>query len=128
MTTIKAALDDLLNNRDDEVETVAARHLTADYRQCVDGEWQDRATFLAFLTALRSAIRSAQITVLDELTEGRHYAERHLITVTQNDGQTVSQEVYLFAELAEDGRFARLEELTRIVPQGADATGSEPQQ
>jgi hypothetical protein len=48
--------------------------------------------------------------VLDEITDGRRYAERHRNEITLNDGTVSRREVYVFGEFAEDGRFRRLTE------------------
>jgi hypothetical protein len=116
MPSISAALHDLLAARDLTVDEALTRHVTDDYRQSTNGEWIDRAAFAQQLSLLRSFIESVDIDVRDELVQGSSYAERHVITVTQRDGAVGRQEVYLFGRLAEDGRFAWLEELTRALP------------
>ncbi|HVX07674.1 hypothetical protein [Humibacter sp.] len=113
MASISAALHDLLATRDLAVEDALTRHFTDDYRQSTDGEWIDRATFAQQMEQLRGFVDAVEITVLDELSQGSRYAERHVIRVTGRDGSVVGQEVYVFAEVAEDGRFGSLEELSR---------------
>ncbi|GAA4167146.1 hypothetical protein [Gryllotalpicola koreensis] len=116
MPSISRALHDFLAGADLTVEDALTRHVTDDYRQSTDGQWIDRAQFAAQLTQLRGFVQSVDIEVKSELTQGSSYAERHVITVTGRDGSTGRQEVYLFGELASDGRFAWLEELTRSLP------------
>ena len=113
MASISAALHDLLAARDLTVEDALARHFTDGYRQSTNGEWIDRATFGQQMEQLRGFVDAVDISVVDELSQGSRYAERHIIRVTGRDGSVVGQEVYVFAELAEDGRFASLEELSR---------------
>lgn len=48
------------------------------------------------------------------------YADRHTCHLTKKDGTTVSMEVYVFAAIAPDGRFQRIEETTLMV-KGTDA-------
>jgi hypothetical protein len=55
------------------------------------------------------------VTVEEELSDGRRYAERHLADITKRDGGRVRQEVYVFGELLPDGRFARIEEVTLML-------------
>ncbi|MEU4338624.1 hypothetical protein AB0F59_28865 [Micromonospora lupini] len=50
------------------------------------------------------------MTVLDELCDGSHYAERHRYRMTLADGTVVHREIYYFATLAPDGRFQRVHE------------------
>jgi len=116
MASISVALQELLCASELSVEEALTRHVADDYRQSTDGNWLDRAAFAQQLTQLRGAIERVEIEVLNELAYDRAYAERHVITCTLRDGSRVSQEVFVFAEIARDGRFARLEELTRLLP------------
>lgn len=116
MPSISRALHDLLAGADLTVEDALARHVADDYRQSTDGQWIDRAAFAARLSQLRAFVQTVDIEVKSELTEGSSYAERHIITVTGRDGSIGRQEVFLFGEIAADGRFAWLEELTRPLP------------
>lgn len=59
------------------------------------------------------------VQVHEELFDGSRYADRHTAHITKTDGSTVSMEVYVFADLAPDGRFSRIEETTLML-QGAD--------
>lgn len=115
MASISQALHELLNERDTPVAEVLARHFSDDYHQSTNGEWTDRAGFAQQIDFLRSGVDLAELEVLAELTQGSRYAERHVIHVTQNDGTVAAQEAYVFAEIAADGRFSSLTELTRPV-------------
>lgn len=77
--------------------------------------WSDRAGFVEHIAKLRSLVREGRVEVHDELRDGTRYADRHTVTVTKHDGRTSRIEVYLFAELAADGRFERVEETTLLV-------------
>ncbi len=118
MTTLSQALADLLQNPDLSVEEAADRHISPDFRQRTNGQWDDRAGFLARIADLRGETRHVTVTVLDELRDGARYAERHVIDLLHNDGRHTVQEVYLFAALDCYGRFRRIEEVTLA----ADAT------
>lgn len=115
MTTLAAALNDLLNNRELELHGAIERHFTPNYRQRTNGNWNDHARFAAHMSHLRSIVESARVTVLNELVDGQHYAERHLVEIVKKDGDTVTQEVYAFGEIAPDGRFSRIEETTLML-------------
>ncbi|MEV7508684.1 nuclear transport factor 2 family protein [Streptomyces sp. NPDC091201] len=119
-TGIEAALTDLLFNRDLSLEEAAERHFTPGYRQRTDGEWADRAEFLDHIAHLRGIVAGGTVEVHDELYDGTQYADRHTCHITKNDGTTVTMEVYVFAELAPDGRFHRIEETTLMLS-GSDA-------
>ncbi|WP_405003536.1 nuclear transport factor 2 family protein [Kitasatospora purpeofusca] len=116
-TDITRALDDLLFAPDPDLplDEAVARHFTPDYRQRTNGVWSDRAGFVEHIAKLRSLVREGRVEVHDELRDGTRYADRHTVTVTKHDGRTSRIEVYLFAELAADGRFERVEETTLLV-------------
>ena len=113
MASIAAALHDLLNESDLAVEDTLTRYFTDDFRQSTNGDWIDRSAFAEQMSRLRLVIDRAEIRVVQELSSGSGYAERHVLTATMRDGSAAAQEVFLFAEIADDGRFASLEELVR---------------
>ena len=115
MTTIKAALDDLLNHRDLDLDEALDRHFAADYRQRTNGEWSDREAFLAHIAHLRSVVETVQVTVAEEIVDSGRYAERHIVEVRKTDGSKAVQEVYVFADLDTAGRFTRIEETTLLL-------------
>jgi len=119
MTDIKAALHDLLNEQLIPLSDALDRHFGTDYRQRTNGVWDDRAGFEAHIAHLRTIIERADIQVFDEVVDKRRYADRHVVDIRKRDGGRVVQEVYLFAELDEDGRFSRVQETTLML------TGSE---
>jgi len=119
-TDIRAAITDLLFTPGLDLEEAADRHFTPGYRQRTDGRWDDRTQFLTHIAHLRDIVASGSIQVHDELMAGDRYADRHTVTVHKTNGSAVRMEVYLFAELAPDGRFERVEETTLML-EGADA-------
>ncbi|MFI9052334.1 nuclear transport factor 2 family protein [Streptomyces sp. NPDC053427] len=119
-TDIEAALTDLLLNDEITLDEAADRHFTPDYRQRTDGEWADRTQFLDHIAHLRTLVAGGEVDVHEELYDGNKYADRHTCHLTKKDGSTVSMEVYVFADLAPDGRFRRIEETTLML-KGSDA-------
>lgn len=114
-TDIRSALDAILNQQQCPLEDVLDRHFSPGYMQRTNGHWDDRETFAQHARKLREVVASARIEVLDELRDGQRYADRHRVHVTKRDGTQVVQEVYLFAELDAEGRFARIEETTLML-------------
>ncbi|MYT21609.1 nuclear transport factor 2 family protein [Streptomyces sp. SID7760] len=114
-TGIEAALNDLIFNRDLTVEEAADRHFTPEYRQRTDGEWADRAEFIEHITHVRAVVAGGHVVVHEELYDGGKYADRHTAHIVKKDGSTVRMEVYVFADLAPDGRFQRIEETTLML-------------
>ncbi|WP_432151712.1 cytochrome P450, cyclodipeptide synthase-associated [Streptomyces sp. bgisy029] len=119
-TDITRALNDLLFTPDGDLAAAVERHFSPDYRQRTNGVWSDREGFVQHMTALRSLVRDGQVEVHDELRDGPRYADRHTVTLTRNDGGVSVTEVYLFAEMAPDGRFRRVEETTLLLSGHAD--------
>ncbi|GAB4106721.1 hypothetical protein GCM10028790_57400 [Micromonospora taraxaci] len=81
-----------------------------DYTHRSDGKTVDRVEFAEMVTRVRAQIVSGTVTVLDELREGLHYAERHVFEITMADGSTAKREIAIFGSYAEDGRFRHLSE------------------
>lgn len=117
MSTIKDAVEDLLNNRRLTVDEAVDRHFAPSFRQRTNGSWDDRAAFRARIVLLREVVEHTTITVLDELVAADHYAERHVVDLVKRDGERIVQEVYVFAERDPDGRFIRIEEATVMLGQ-----------
>jgi hypothetical protein len=117
-TRIDAALSDLLFTPGLPLAEALDRHFAPDYRQRTDGEWADRAGFAEHIAHLRTVVEGGRIEVHDELTDGTRYADRHTVHLRKLDGTAASIEVYLFAELAPDGRFRRIEETTLLLDGG----------
>lgn len=119
-TNVAAALTDLIFTPGLGLHEAADRHFAPDYRQRTDGRWDDRASFLEHIAHLRTVVAEGSVEVHDELYDGNRYADRHTVHVVKKDGSTVRTEVYLFGDLAPDGRFTRIEETTLML-EGADA-------
>ena len=103
---------------DDELHPLAAtidRYFTPDYRQYTDGEVVDRDGFAAHLAALRAVTAAGRIDVLEIVRQGNRIADRHEVTVTKRDGTTSRMEIYLFGEVAADGRLRRVDEISHLL-------------
>jgi hypothetical protein len=120
VTTIRNALNDLLNHQTLPLEEAIDRHFSPAYRQRTNGQWDDRAAFTMHIAKLRSIVESVNISVVDEFVDGRRYADRHIVSVWKRNGERSVHEVYLFGELDESGRFVRVEETTLLLD-GAEA-------
>jgi hypothetical protein len=113
--TIASAMTDLLFSPQLPLDEALDRHFAPDYRQRTDGVWADRAEFAEHIAHLREVVAGGTVRVHEELAEGTAYADRHTVAVVKVDGSTASLEVYVFAERAPDGRFARIEEVTLML-------------
>jgi hypothetical protein len=63
MTTIRDAVEDLLNNRRLSVREAVDRHYAPGFRQRTNGSWDDRSALLVRMAELRTVVEHATITV-----------------------------------------------------------------
>ncbi|MEU7141526.1 nuclear transport factor 2 family protein [Nocardia sp. NPDC046473] len=117
-TSIATALNDLLFDRQLDVDSAVTRHFADGYRQRTDGVWSDRAEFAAHITHLREVLVGGHVEVHDELIVGDRYADRHTVHANKIDGSAVAFEVLVFAELTPDGRFQQIIETTSMLSGG----------
>ena len=102
------------------LEATIDRYFTPDYQQRTDGQLTGRDDFAQHIAALRALTAGGSITVREALCAGDRIADRHEVTVTKRDGGTSQIEVYLFGELADDGRLRRVHEITRVIDGAQD--------
>jgi len=109
---ISEALRALVLEPDEGVELhhVLDRYYAPDYTHRSDGKTLTREEFAQLVARVRSQVVGGTVTVLDELTDGATYAERHVFRITLNNGSTQSREIAIFGTFAEDGRFRHLSE------------------
>ncbi|WP_327260120.1 nuclear transport factor 2 family protein [Streptomyces sp. NBC_01232] len=119
-TDIATAIHDLLFEPGLDLAEAIDRHFAPDYRQRTNGVWSDRTGFARHMTRLRSLVGSGHVEVHEELRDGLLYADRHTVTLGHRDGHTSRTEVYLFARMAPDGRFRRVEETTLLITGDAE--------
>lgn len=112
---IAKILETILNDHSVAIDEIANQYFSPYYRQRTNGRWDDRAEFIKHLHKLREVVSSAKIEVIEELQQANLYADRHLVTAVKKDGSITTQEVYLFAELDNQGRFVRVEETTLML-------------
>ncbi|GAA0519291.1 hypothetical protein Ade02nite_80350 [Paractinoplanes deccanensis] len=107
---ISDALRDLAFEPRPDLADTLDRYYSPTYTHRSDGKTMDRAAFAAMVAGMRERVTGGTVTVLDELTDGSHYAERHVYEATMADGTTLKREIYIFGTLAPDGRFEHLSE------------------
>ncbi|WP_115529243.1 MULTISPECIES: nuclear transport factor 2 family protein [Xanthomonas] len=107
---LKAAVDDLLNNRQLSVEEAMDRHFSPDFRQCTNGLREERTAVSERIVQLREDLQHATFVVHDEFCCGNRYAQRHTIALAMRHGPALALDVYVFAERDADGRFLWIDE------------------
>ena len=101
---------------DEPPETVFDRYHTPDFVLHTDGLPLDRARLLDHVRPARRRASGIHVEVHDAVTEGDRVAARYTLgAVMRKGGATVVTEIYLFGQLAADGRLRRADQLTRIL-------------
>lgn len=106
----------------EDPETVLDRYFTPDYTFLSDGVSQDRRRLLAHVRAVRRKAPEADLEIQEALVDGHHVSARYTIRATLK-GRRVDTEVYMFGEMADDGRLSRLDQITRMLKQRPEWSG-----
>lgn len=95
------------------------RYYTPDIVQISDGVRLDRDRLIAHIRPVRKMLHHRddfRYDVHEALASGDRIAARFTIHVRTGTGKVISTEVYLFGELAPDGRIRRTHQITRKLP------------
>ncbi|WP_330180469.1 hypothetical protein OHB26_29220 [Nocardia sp. NBC_01503] len=58
---------------------------------------------------------------MNTLVSGDRVAARYTVTATMRTGRTIATEIYMFGDLAPDGRLHRVDAMTRDLPESKEA-------
>ena len=100
---------------DEDPAAVFDRYHVPEFVLHNDGIVLDRDRLLAHVRPARKRAASVHTEVHDALSIGDRVAARYTLTAVMHRGQTITTEIFLFGELAEDGRLRRLDQLTRMI-------------
>lgn len=100
---------------DEDPGVVTDRYHTPDIEWHSDGICLDRARLIAHARPARKNAITGEVEVHDALVAGDRVAARYVLHTTMRTGHRLSHEVYLFGELAPDGRLRRIHSTTRDV-------------
>ncbi|RKS05536.1 SnoaL-like protein [Nocardiopsis sp. Huas11] len=98
----------------EDPEAVVDRYFTPDYMFLSDGVAQDRRRLLAHARAVRRKAPETDLEVQETVVEGRRVSARYTVRATIN-GRRMDTEIYMFGEMADDGRLSRLDQITRVL-------------
>jgi SnoaL-like domain len=104
---------------DEEPGAVFDRYHTPDFVLYNDGLPLDRDRLLAHMRPARRNATSIHTEVHQTVAAEDRVAARYTLTAVMRKGRVVTTEIYLFGQLAPDGRLRRLDQLTRDVPAAA---------
>ncbi|MFI6070183.1 nuclear transport factor 2 family protein [Actinoplanes sp. NPDC051343] len=100
---------------DEEPAVVFSRYHTDDFVLRNDGIDLGRERLLAHVRSGRRNVDEIHVEVHQTLTSAGRVAGRYTLTAVMRRGQVIATEIYMFGELAPDGRLHRVEQLSRDV-------------
>jgi hypothetical protein len=104
---------------DDDAAAVVDRYYAPDIEQIADGITLDRQRLIDHLRPVRKNVVSCSFEVHEAIRTPDRLAARFTIHAELRRGRKIATEVYLFGELAPDGRMRRTTQLTRDVSAAA---------
>jgi hypothetical protein len=100
---------------EDEPASILDRYCTPDFEQYNDGLRLDRDRLIAHVRPVRKNATSVRTDVQEALVSGDRVAARYTLEATMRKGRVVVTEIYMFGQLAPDGRLRRIDQITRTV-------------
>ncbi|MGC5012813.1 nuclear transport factor 2 family protein [Streptosporangium sp. DT93] len=101
---------------EEDPATVLDRYHTPDYEMVNDGVRLDRQRLLDHMRPARKRVAGVRVEVEQALVDGDQVAARYRLVAEMRKGGAVVTEIYMFGELAADGRLRRAVQITRPIP------------
>jgi len=98
-----------------DAAAIVDRYYTPDIEQVADGVTLDRQRLIDHLRPVRKNLVSFSYDVHEAIRAGDRVAARFTIHAELRAGRTIATEVFLFGEVAPDGRMRRTTQATRTV-------------
>lgn len=100
---------------DADAEMVFDRYHTPDFVMCNDGVLLDRQKLLAHVRPARKRANRIHVEVHETVRTADRVAARYTLTADMAAGNTITTQIYMFGQLASDGRLRRVDQITRDV-------------
>jgi hypothetical protein len=100
---------------DEDPATVFDRYHTPDYELVNDGVLLNRQRLLDHIRPARRRAAGLSVEVEQALVDGDQVAARYRLTAQMHKGGAITTEIYMFGELAADGRLRRATQATRTL-------------
>jgi hypothetical protein len=101
-------------------DVILDRYHTADFEYHNDGVRLDREKLIAHARPIRKNVLTCQVEIHDALVAGDRVAARYTLHTSMRKGGRLTTEIYMFGELAGDGRLRRIVSTSRNL--GGDET------
>lgn len=103
---------------DEDAAVVFDRYHTPDFVMRNDGLELDRERLLAHVRPARRRATAVRVEVHESMTASDRLAARYTLTAELASGSSITTEIYMFGQLAPDGRLQRIDQITRDVSPG----------
>jgi len=101
---------------DEDPAAVMDSYHTTEFEMVTDGIRLNRERLLAHVRAARKRAAGVHVVVHDTVSNGDRVAARYTMTATMRKGPVITTEIYMFGELAPDGRLHHVDQVTRTIP------------
>jgi hypothetical protein len=101
---------------DEDPATVLDRYHTSDFELVNDGVLLNRQRLLDHIRPARRQATGLHVEIEQALVAGDQVAARYRLVATLRKGAVVTSEIFMFGELAPDGRLRRAVQVTRQLP------------
>jgi hypothetical protein len=108
---------------DEGAETVFERYHQPGLVLYNDGLPLDRERLLAHVRPARRRVSEIRVDVHDAVVDGNVAAARYTLTAVMRNGTSVATEIYMFGQVGDDGRLARVDQATRDLTVRSDRAG-----
>lgn len=100
---------------DEDPATVLDRYHTPDYELLNDGVLLDRERLLDHIRPVRRQATGLRVEVMRALVDGDQVAAHYRLVARMRKSGTIATEIFMFGELAADGRLRRVTQVTRTI-------------
>jgi hypothetical protein len=103
---------------DEDPGVVLDRYFVPDFEYHNDGILLDRQKLIDHVRPTRKNVVSCRVEVHETVLVGDRVAARYTLHAVMRKGKALVTEVYMFGQLAPDGRMQRINSINRVVPEG----------
>lgn len=117
----RAFLENLYNNFQNEIFSeedageVIDRYYAPGFLQVSDGIEIDRDRLIKHIRPVKKSVVSGSYEVLEAVMDGNRLAARFVIRAVTKQGKETENDVHVFCEMTDDGRFVRIDQITRSI-------------
>ncbi|WP_055419028.1 nuclear transport factor 2 family protein [Streptomyces pactum] len=117
----RSFLEKLYNNFQNEIFNeedsgeVIDRYYAPGFTLVSDGISIDRERLIKHIRPVKKSVLSGTYEVLEAVAQGNRLAARFVIRAVTKQGGETENEVHMFCEMTDDGRFTHIDQITRSI-------------